>query len=135
MLNLLEGYFSIHDFSNRENITFSLLKDTPHIKDWWETYCEKRDPSLFLATPTWNYFREAIKEKYYLFESYEDKYIKWTMLWQGRDQDVPEFTNIFYTLRTNLGIKYFEQHLVLKYFEFLLTWHHLLISCKDRAEI
>jgi hypothetical protein len=26
-----------------------------------------------------------------------------------------EFTNIFHTLRTNLGIKYSEQHLVLKY--------------------
>ena len=32
-LNLLEGYFSVHDFSNRENITFSLLKVTPHVKD------------------------------------------------------------------------------------------------------
>jgi hypothetical protein len=28
---------------------------------------------------------------------------------------VPEFTNIFHTLRTKLGIKYLEQHLVLKY--------------------
>lgn len=36
-LNLLEGYFSIHDFFNRENIIFSLLKVTPHVKDWWET--------------------------------------------------------------------------------------------------
>ena len=48
-------------------------------------------------------------------ESYEDQYIKWTMLRQGRDQDVPEFTNIFHTLRTKLGIKDSEQHLVLKY--------------------
>ena len=32
-LNLLEGYFSIHDFSSRENITFSLLKSAPNIKD------------------------------------------------------------------------------------------------------
>ena len=39
-LNLLEGYFSIHDFSNQENITFALLKDAPHVKDSWETYCE-----------------------------------------------------------------------------------------------
>jgi hypothetical protein len=28
---------------------------------------------------------------------------------------VPEFTNTFHTLRTKLGIKYFERHLVLKY--------------------
>jgi hypothetical protein len=28
-LNMLEGYFSVHEFSNREKITFSLLKVTP----------------------------------------------------------------------------------------------------------
>ena len=39
-LNMLEGYFSFHDFSNWENITFVLLKVTPHVKGWWETYCE-----------------------------------------------------------------------------------------------
>jgi hypothetical protein len=33
LLNLLEGYFSIHSFSNRENITFSLLKVVPYVKD------------------------------------------------------------------------------------------------------
>ena len=32
-LNLLEGYFSVHDFSNREKITFALLKVTPHVRD------------------------------------------------------------------------------------------------------
>ena len=31
-LNLLEGYFSIHNFLNRENITFALLKVIPHVK-------------------------------------------------------------------------------------------------------
>ena len=42
-LNLLEGYFSVHEFFNRENITFSLLKSAPHVKDWWETYYERKD--------------------------------------------------------------------------------------------
>jgi hypothetical protein len=37
-LTLLEGYFSFHNFSNKENITFALLKALPHIKHWWETY-------------------------------------------------------------------------------------------------
>ena len=36
-LNLLEGYFSVHNFSNREKITFSLLKVIPHVKYWWDT--------------------------------------------------------------------------------------------------
>jgi len=39
-LNLLEGYFSVHDFFSWEKITFALLKVAPHVKDWWETYCE-----------------------------------------------------------------------------------------------
>ena len=33
-LNMIEGYFSIHNFSNREKITFSLLKIVPPFKDW-----------------------------------------------------------------------------------------------------
>jgi hypothetical protein len=37
-LTLLEGYFSIHNFSDKEKITFALLKSLPHVKHWWETY-------------------------------------------------------------------------------------------------
>jgi len=62
---MLEGYFFVHDFSSREKITFAILKAAPHIKDWWETYYEKKDkstPSLFLATTTWNSFWDAIKD-------------------------------------------------------------------------
>ena len=83
-LNFLEGYFLVHDFSDRENIIVSLLKAAPHVKYWWETYCEKRnegEPSMFLAAPTWNSFWDGIKEHYYPLGSYEDKYIQWTTLW------------------------------------------------------
>jgi hypothetical protein len=37
-LNLLEGYFFVHNFSNGEKITFALLKVVPHIKYWWEKF-------------------------------------------------------------------------------------------------
>jgi hypothetical protein len=37
-LNLLEGYFPVHGFFDKEKITFSLLKHVPHVKDWWDTY-------------------------------------------------------------------------------------------------
>jgi hypothetical protein len=37
-LNFLEGYFSVYNFSDREKITFALLKALPHVKHWWETY-------------------------------------------------------------------------------------------------
>ena len=108
----------VHDFSDREKIIFALLKATPHVKDWWETYCGKKDetePSLFLVVPTWNSFQDAIKEQYYPVGSYEDKYIQWTMLQQQRDQDVHEMMNLFHTLRTKLGIIDSEKNLVLKY--------------------
>ena len=87
-LNLFEWYFSVQDFFDREKIIFSLLKAAPHVKDWWETYYERKDedePSLFLAVPTWNYFQDAIKGQYYPVGSYEDKYIQWTTLRQQRD--------------------------------------------------
>jgi hypothetical protein len=117
-LNLLEGYFSVHKFSNREKITFALLKVVPHVKDWWETFCEQKEieeTSLFSVTTTWESFRDAIKEQYYPVGSYDDLYTKWTTLRQERDQAVPDFTNIFHTLCTKLGIKDSERHLVLKY--------------------
>jgi hypothetical protein len=37
-LNLLEGYFSVHNFLDKEKITFALLKALPDVKHWWETY-------------------------------------------------------------------------------------------------
>jgi hypothetical protein len=107
-LNLLEGYFYVNIFLNREKITFSLLKVVPHVKDWWETFCEKKEtgePSLFTVTTTWESFRDAIKEQYYPVGSYDDFYTKWTTLRQERYQVVPEFKNIFHTLHTKLGIK------------------------------
>jgi hypothetical protein len=35
-LNLLEGYFFVHNFSDREKITFTLLKSLPHVKHCWD---------------------------------------------------------------------------------------------------
>ena len=54
-LNLLEGYFSVHNFSNREKITFVLLNVVPHVKDWWENLYEKKEIEetlLFTVTTT-----------------------------------------------------------------------------------
>jgi hypothetical protein len=33
-LTLLERYFSVHNFSDKEKITFALLKALPHVKHW-----------------------------------------------------------------------------------------------------
>jgi hypothetical protein len=58
-LNLLEGYFSVHKFFDREKITFSLLKVIPHVKDWWDTYSEKsvvEETAMFVVAPTWDSF-------------------------------------------------------------------------------
>jgi hypothetical protein len=74
-LNLLEEYFSVHNFFDREKITFALLKVVPHVKDWWDTYSEKRaikESAIFVVFPTWDSFWNAIKEQYYHVGSYED---------------------------------------------------------------
>jgi hypothetical protein len=62
-LNLLEVYFSVHNFFDREKITFALLKAIPHVKYWWETYSEQRvmeESTIFVVAPTWDSFRDAI---------------------------------------------------------------------------
>jgi hypothetical protein len=115
---MLEGYFSVHNFSDREKITFALLKALPHVKHWWETYWEKsstEESGIYGAEPTWDFFVDAVKEQYYPVGNYEDQYMRWTTLRQERGQAVPEFTNTFHTLHTKLGIKDSERHLVLKY--------------------
>jgi hypothetical protein len=42
-LNILEGYLSVHNFPNKEKITFALLKVVPHVKDWWGNFCEQKE--------------------------------------------------------------------------------------------
>ena len=51
-LNVLEGYFSVHNFFDKEKITFALLKAAPHVQNWWGTYCEQNlsDKSEMLVT-------------------------------------------------------------------------------------
>jgi hypothetical protein len=117
-LNLLEGYFSVHNFSDREKITFALLKALPHVKHWWETYWEQsstQESEKYGAEPTWEFFVDAVKEQYYLVGNYDDQYMRWTTLHQHRGQAVSEFTNTFHTLCTKLGIKDSEWYLVLKH--------------------
>ena len=73
-LNLLEGYFSIHNFFDREKITFVLLKALPHVKHWWENYWEKISTKsrIYGAEPTWDFFVDAVKEQYYHSRNYEE---------------------------------------------------------------
>jgi hypothetical protein len=81
-------------------------------------FCEQKETektSLFIVTSTWESFKDVIKEHYYPVRSYDNLYTKWTTLRQERDQAMPNFTNIFDTLRTKLGIKDSKRHLVLKF--------------------
>ena len=79
-LNLLEVYFSIHNFFDRENITFALLKALSHVKHWWETYWLEKssieDFGIYGVEPTWDCFVDAVKEQYYLVGNYEDQYMR-----------------------------------------------------------
>jgi hypothetical protein len=90
-LNLLEGYFFVHNFSSGEKITFALLKALPHVKHWWETYSEKRstkDYGIYGSDPTWDFFVDVVKEQYYPIGNYDDQYMRWTTLRQERGQEV-----------------------------------------------
>ena len=77
---------------------------------------------MFGTKPTWAYFLDTLKGQYYPIKNYEDQYTRWTTLRQERDQAVSEFTNIFHTLRTKLGIRDSKRPLVLKYHGFLYKY-------------
>jgi hypothetical protein len=49
-LNLLEGYFFVHHFFDREKITFSLPKSLPHVNHWWDFYMGQIPLGIFLWT-------------------------------------------------------------------------------------
>jgi hypothetical protein len=117
-LNLLEGYYSIQKISDSEKITFALLKSLPHLRAWWEGYWERYtmdESTLFGREPTWVAFVDALKQEFYPIRNYDDQYMRWTTLRQKISQTVSEYTNIFHTLQSKMGIKDSEQRLVLKY--------------------
>jgi hypothetical protein len=78
---MLEGYYSVHNFFDKENIIFALLKDLPHVKHWWETYWEQsstKESRIYGVEPTWDFFVDGVKEQYYPVGNYEDQYMRWT---------------------------------------------------------
>jgi hypothetical protein len=71
-LNLLEGYFFVHNFSDREKITFALLKALPHVKHWWETYWEQNsteESRIFGAEPIWDFLWMRSRRNITLWET------------------------------------------------------------------
>jgi hypothetical protein len=117
-LNLLEGYYFVQKKFDNEKITFTLLKSLPHVRAWWKGYWERYtvdESTLFGREPTWEAFVDALNEEFYPVGNYDDQYMRWTTLRQKRAQMVSEYTNIFHTLRSKLGIKDSKRHLVLKY--------------------
>jgi hypothetical protein len=117
-LNMLEGYYFVQKCFESEKITFVLLKSLPHVISWWEGYWERytmSESTHFGREANSATFVESLKEELYLVGNYDDEYMKWMSLHQKRDQTVSEYTNIFHTLRSKLGIKDSQWHLVLKY--------------------
>jgi hypothetical protein len=78
-LNLLEGYFFVQNFSNKENITSALLKALPHVKHWCKNYWEQSSiekSGIYGVEPTWDFFVDAVKEQYYPVGNYDDQYMR-----------------------------------------------------------
>ena len=53
----------------------------------------------------------------------------------GKGPENPDFTNIFHTLRTKLGIKDSERHLVLKYHDYLHRYIQTEMNFVDIASL
>jgi hypothetical protein len=66
-LNTLEGYYSIQTNFDSENITHSLLKSLPHVREWWKGYSERyttNESTPFKRETTWEVFEYALKEEF-----------------------------------------------------------------------
>jgi hypothetical protein len=77
-LNLLEGYYSIQNFSDSENITFALLKSLPHVRARWEGYLDRytvNESTPFKREPTRAAFVDALEEEFYLIKNYDNHYM------------------------------------------------------------
>jgi hypothetical protein len=88
-LNLLKGYFSFHNFSDREKFTSILLKDLPMLNIGGKLIGSKlseRSMEYMWSSPLEIFFVDAVKEQYYHFGSYEDEYMRWAKLCQERGQ-------------------------------------------------
>jgi hypothetical protein len=79
------------------------------------TKVPQKESGIYGVEHTWYFFVDVVKEQYYPIYNYENQYIRWTTLQQEKSQRLLEFTNTFHILRTKLGIKDSERHLVLKY--------------------
>jgi hypothetical protein len=69
----------------------------------------------FEREPTSTTFVDSLMEELYPIKNYDSQYMRWMNLHQERDKTLPEYTNIFHNLCSNMGIKYSKRHLVLKY--------------------
>jgi hypothetical protein len=81
--NILEGYFSVQNFADREKITFALLKALSHVKHLWENYWDQssiEESRIYGVKATWDFFMDAVKEQHYPVDNYEDWYMRWTTL-------------------------------------------------------
>ena len=67
-------------FLKQGNITFVLLKEIPHVENWWDTYYEQSssdESGMFEGNPTWASFIDVVREQYYPVRNYDDQYIKY----------------------------------------------------------
>jgi hypothetical protein len=107
-LNLLEGYFSVHNFSTGKRSPSHSSRLSPMSNIGGKLTGRKvpqRNLEYMGLEPTWDFFVDAVKEQYYPVDNYEDQYMRWTTLRQEKSQTMSEFTNTFHTLHTKMGIK------------------------------
>jgi hypothetical protein len=95
-LSSLEGYFSVHNLFDMENIRSHSLRLSP------------------MSNIGGKLIRSKVPQRCLEYMG-PSQYMTWTTLWQERGQAVTDFTNTFHTLCTKLGTKDFEPNLVLKY--------------------
>jgi hypothetical protein len=57
---------TLRSMMDLSNILEALLEVVPHVKDWWDTYCEQRvveESAMIMVPPTWDSYWDSIEEQ------------------------------------------------------------------------
>jgi hypothetical protein len=136
--NLLKGYFSVHNFFDKEKITFALLKAIPHVKYWWDTYSEQRvveECAMFCGDPYMGFFSGCHKIIVLSCWKLRGPVHQMDHPTSRKGPDSTKFHQYFHTMLTKLGIKDSERHLVHKYCSCLHRYIQTEIEFMDIASL
>nr|CAD1816987.1 unnamed protein product [Ananas comosus var. bracteatus] len=110
-LDQLETYFDLYNYSNAEKVTFAKLKLVGHALTWWKATLQ----TTANEECTWSQFKRLIRREFYPMGYEEERWKRWHVLRQRRDQTMQDYTTDFRRQALALGISLDDPQVFRKY--------------------